>query len=59
MVELTLQQLVESSSLLIQATSYTYWLSQFAVVGIALLCIYFRAHERFMPLPEHADRRRT
>ena len=31
----------------VQATSYTYWLSQFAVVGIALLYIYFRAHERF------------
>ncbi len=48
MVELPLQHLVESSSLLIQATSYTYWLSQFAVVGIALLYVYFRAHERFV-----------
>ncbi|MBA3348783.1 MAG: phosphatase PAP2 family protein [Actinobacteria bacterium] len=47
MIELPLQRLVESSSLLIQATSYTYWLSQFAVVGIALLWIYFRAHDRF------------
>ena len=47
MVELPLQHLVESSSVLIQATSYTYWLSQFAVVGIALLYVYFRAHERF------------
>ena len=36
MVELTLQQVVESSGFLIQATSFTYWLSQFAVVGIAL-----------------------
>jgi membrane-associated phospholipid phosphatase len=48
MIELPLQQLVESSSLLIQATSYTYWLSQFAVVGFALLYVYFRAHERFI-----------
>jgi membrane-associated phospholipid phosphatase len=47
MVELTLQRAVESSSLLIQATSYTYWLSQFAVIGVALLWIYFRAHPRF------------
>lgn len=47
MIELPLQRAVESSTLLIQATSYTYWLSQFAVVGIALLWIYFRAHERF------------
>jgi membrane-associated phospholipid phosphatase len=48
MIELTLQGVVERSSLLIQATSYTYWLSQFAVVGIALLYVYFRAHERFI-----------
>jgi len=47
MIELPLQHVVEASSLLIQATSYTYWLSQFAVVGIALLWIYFRAHEGF------------
>ena len=47
MIELPLQHLVESSSFLIQATSYTYWLSQFAVVGIALLYVYFKAHERF------------
>ncbi len=47
MMELTFQRAVESSSLLVQATSCTYWLSQFAVVGIALLWIYFRAHERF------------
>ena len=47
MVELTLQQAVESSSLLIQATSITYWLSQFAVVGVALIWVYFAAHDRF------------
>ncbi|MBA2460258.1 MAG: phosphatase PAP2 family protein [Actinobacteria bacterium] len=48
MIELPLQHAVEASSFLVQATSYTYWLSQFAVVGIALLWIYFRAHERFL-----------
>jgi membrane-associated phospholipid phosphatase len=48
MVELTLQKVVDRSDLLIQATSWTYWLSQFAVVGIALLWVYFRAHERFL-----------
>ena len=47
MIELPLQKLVESSTVLIQVTSYTYWLSQFAVVGFALLYVYFRAHERF------------
>ena len=50
MFELTLQRAVESSGVLIQATSITYWLSQFAVVGIALVWVYFKAHERFYAL---------
>lgn len=45
--EPTVQRVVDSSSLLIAATSYTYWLSQFAVVGASLLWIYFRHQERF------------
>lgn len=49
MFELTLQRAVESSGLLIQATSLTYWLSQFAVVGIALTYVYLREHSRFYP----------
>lgn len=47
LVEPALQRLVESSHLLVTATSYTYWLSQFAVVGLTLLWVYFRHHERF------------
>jgi membrane-associated phospholipid phosphatase len=47
MLELTLQRAVEGSGFLIQATSLTYWLSQFAVVGIALSYVYFQAHDRF------------
>jgi membrane-associated phospholipid phosphatase len=47
MMELTMQHAVEQSTLLVQATSITYWLSQFAVVGLALVWVYFRAHERF------------
>ncbi len=47
MFELTLQRTVEGSGFLIQATSITYWLSQFAVVGIALTYVYFAHHERF------------
>jgi membrane-associated phospholipid phosphatase len=47
MIELSLQHLVEGSGFLIQATSISYWLSQFAVVGIALLYVYFKAHQRF------------
>ena len=50
MFELTLQRGVESSTVLIQATSVTYWLSQFAVVGIALTWIYFKAHDHFYGL---------
>lgn len=45
--EPALQQIVEGSSLLITATSVTYWLSQFAVVGLSLLWVYFRHHDRF------------
>jgi hypothetical protein len=47
MVELSLQRFIDGSSFLVQATSYTYWLSQFAVVGIALLYVYFRSQARF------------
>jgi membrane-associated phospholipid phosphatase len=50
MFEVGLQDAVESSGLLIQAMSLTYWLSQFAVVGLALLWVYFRAHEHFYGL---------
>ena len=45
--EPTVQRLVDGSTLMIWLTSYTYWLSQFAVVGLTLLWVYFRHHERF------------
>jgi membrane-associated phospholipid phosphatase len=45
--EPAVQRVVDTSSILVMLTSYTYWLSQFAVVGIALLWVYFRHHERF------------
>ena len=47
MIELTLQRVVEGSGFLIQATSITYWLSQFAVVGLALTWVYLKHHQRF------------
>ena len=47
LVEPAVQDLVERSDLLVAATSFTYWLSQFAVVGLSLLWVYFRHHERF------------
>ena len=48
MWELSFQGIVDSSSLLIRLTSWTYWLSQFAVLGLALLWTYLRRNERFL-----------
>ena len=45
--ELSLQGLLGSSELLIELTSWTYWLSQFAVLGLALLWVYLRRTEAF------------
>ena len=45
--EPTVQRVVDTSSVLVTLTSYTYWLSQFAIVGVTLLWVYFRHHERF------------
>jgi membrane-associated phospholipid phosphatase len=45
--EPAVQRAVESSQLLITATSFTYWLSQFVIVGATLLWVYFRHHESF------------
>ena len=50
LVEPHFQKFVEGSGFLIGLTSYTYWLSEFAVVGVALLWVYFRHHERFAAL---------
>jgi membrane-associated phospholipid phosphatase len=41
------QRLVDGSTVMVMLTSWTYWLSQFAVVGVTLLWVYFRHHERF------------
>jgi len=45
--EPAVQRVVDTSSIMVTLTSYTYWLSQFAVVGATLLWVYFRYHERF------------
>ena len=45
--ELSLQSWAESSHELAVSMQWTYWLSQFAVVGIALLWVYLRRHESF------------
>ncbi len=46
--ELTLQQMVGSSGLLTALVSWTYWNSEFTVVGLVLLYVYLRRHEHFM-----------
>jgi PAP2 superfamily len=46
--ELSLQSWTESYEVLGRLTSWTYWLSQFAVVGLALLWVYFRRYEHFI-----------
>jgi membrane-associated phospholipid phosphatase len=45
--EPAVQRLVDTSTILVTLTSYTYWLSQFAVVGGTLLWVYLRHHQRF------------
>ena len=45
--EQTAQQVAQSSHLLLTAAGWTYWNSEFTVVGLALLWVYLRRHERF------------
>jgi membrane-associated phospholipid phosphatase len=46
--ELTLQQLADSSGLLKDLVAWTYWNSEFTVVGIALLWVYLRRNPAFI-----------
>ena len=46
--ELSLQGATMSSELLMTITSWTYWMSQFAVLGLALLWVYLRRNEHFL-----------
>jgi hypothetical protein len=46
--ELTLQQFVDQRGWLAQLVSWTYWNSEFTVVGLALLWVYFRRHYIFI-----------
>jgi membrane-associated phospholipid phosphatase len=45
--ELTLQRITVNSHFLTTLTSWTYWMSQFTVLGLALLWVYLRRHEHF------------
>jgi len=46
--ELSLQRLIHSSELLTTLTSWTYWMSQFTVLGLALLWVYVRRNDAFL-----------
>ena len=48
--ELSLQSFVASSGLLRELTSWTYWNSQFTVLGLVLLWVYLRRNEAFVRL---------
>jgi membrane-associated phospholipid phosphatase len=46
--ELTFQQFVDSRHWLAQLVSWTYWNSEFTVVGLAMLWVYIRRNDDFM-----------
>ena len=45
--ELTFQNFVDQRHLLATAVSWTYWNSEFTVVGLAVLWVYLRRHDAF------------
>ena len=45
--EQTAQRVVDSSQVLLTAAAWTYWNSEFTVIGLALLWVYLRRHEWF------------
>jgi membrane-associated phospholipid phosphatase len=45
--ELTVERITDSSSTLLTATAWTYWNSEFTVIGLALLWVYLRRHNSF------------
>jgi membrane-associated phospholipid phosphatase len=46
--EVSLQHLTDSPGLLTTFANWTYWMSQFTVVGLALLYVYFRHNHSFV-----------
>src|SRR5205807_9570762 len=45
--ELSLQSLVQSSGLLRDLTAWTYWHSQFTILGLVMIWVYFRRNDVF------------
>jgi len=48
LIELTLQRVVDGSQFLATLASWTYWNSEFTVVGLALLWVYLRRNDAFV-----------
>jgi membrane-associated phospholipid phosphatase len=47
LLELTVERIADSSSFLLTAAAWTYWNSEFTVIGLTLLWVYLRRHDRF------------
>jgi membrane-associated phospholipid phosphatase len=45
--EQTAQRVADSSNLLLTAAAWTYWNSEFTVIGLSLLWVYLRRHDLF------------
>jgi PAP2 superfamily len=45
--ELTIERIADSSSTLLTAAAWTYWNSEFTVIGLTLLWVYLRRHDGF------------
>jgi PAP2 superfamily protein len=48
LVELTAQRIADSSHWLLMAAAWTYWNSEFTVIGLTLLWVYLRRHGHFV-----------
>jgi PAP2 superfamily len=48
LVELSAQRIADSSQWLLTAAAWTYWNSEFTVVGLTLLWVYLRRNDRFV-----------
>jgi membrane-associated phospholipid phosphatase len=46
--EQTAQRVADSSQMLLTAAAWTYWNSEFTVIGLTLLWVYLRRHEHFV-----------
>jgi hypothetical protein len=48
MIEQTAQRIADSSGWLLTASAWTYWNSEFTVIGLTLLWVYLRRNEHFV-----------